>query len=141
MDEKVLVKGNAMKSVPAILIVVGLILGIGVSYLVEWYISDDYMVLFIMGCGAFLTIWGIVLFFYASCEICVTDRLIYGKTAFGARVAIPIDSVSAVGTISLVKGIFVGSSSGRIKFLCISNSEKIYRIISDILIKRQTYKR
>lgn len=143
MDEKILIKGNAtaLKLVPTIVVILGLIVGIGLSnYVVE--ISEDYLWPFTIGGGAILIVWGIVLFFYVnSCEICVTDRRIYGKAAFGAAVSIPKDSVTAVGTIALFKGISVGSSSGTIKFLYISNADEIYRTINDLLIERQSSKR
>lgn len=143
MEEKILVKGSAegIKFVPIILIVLGLILGIGVSYLITVPYNEEYMLPMTIGGGAILFVWGVILFFYVNnCEICVTDKRIYGKAAFGARVDIPLDSISAVGMISLLKGISVASSSGRIKFLYISNANNIHKVISDIVINRQDNK-
>ena len=70
-------------------------------------------------------------------QIVVTDKRVYGKTSFGKQVDLPLDSISAVGT-SLFKGIAVGTSSGRIKFLGISNRNEIYEEIKKILADRQS---
>ena len=70
-------------------------------------------------------------------QIVVTDKRVYGKTSFGKQVDLPLDSISAVGT-SVFKGIAVGTSSGRIKFLGISNRNEIYEEIKKILADRQT---
>lgn len=70
-------------------------------------------------------------------EITVTNKRIYGKRAFGRRVDLPIDSISAVG-VSALKGLAVGTSSGKIKFHMIQNRDEIHKAISDLLIVRQT---
>ncbi len=142
MEEKVLIKGNAqsLKLIPVIVIIIGTILGIGVSslFLVPPLDSETYMLPVPIIGGFILIVWGIVLLFYVNnCEICVTDKRIYGKAVFGVRVDIPVDSVSSVGTMQLFKGVSVASASGRIKFLYISNAEEIHKVISDILINRQ----
>ena len=69
-------------------------------------------------------------------QIVVTDKRVYGKTSFGKQVDLPLDSISAVGT-SLFKGISVGTSSGKISFLAISNRDEIYGEIKKILADRQ----
>ena len=58
-----------------------------------------------------------ILFYLAfrKSELVITDKRVYGKAIFGKRVDLPLDKVSAVGT-SFLKGIDVGTSSGRIKF-------------------------
>lgn len=109
MEEKVLIKGNAqsLKLIPVIVIIIGTILGIGVSslFLVPPLDSETYMLPVPIIGGFILIVWGIVLLFYVNnCEICVTDKRIYGKAAFGVRVDIPVDSVSSVGTMQLFKG-------------------------------------
>lgn len=141
MEEKILIKGDAqgLKLVPIIVIILGLLLGVGVSYMITVPFSEEYMLPFTIIGGIILVIWGIVLLFYVNnCEIVITDKRIYGKAAFGVRVDIPVDSISAVGTITIFKGISVASSSGQIKFLYISNANEIHKVISDILINRQT---
>ena len=69
-------------------------------------------------------------------QIVVTDKRVYGKTSFGKQVDLPLDSISAVGT-SVFKGIAVGTSSGKINFLGISNRDEVYEEIKKILADRQ----
>lgn len=71
-----------------------------------------------------------------SYEITVTDKRVYGKTAFGKRVDLPVDSVSAVGS-RWPKGISVATSSGKISFLMIKNRDEIHKCVSGLLIERQ----
>ena len=73
----------------------------------------------------------------AGCEIVVTDKRIYGKVAFGKRVDLPLDSVSAVATTAFTQGVSVSTSSGRITFLFLSKKEKIASTIRKLLIERQ----
>lgn len=70
-------------------------------------------------------------------EMVVTNKRVYGKVLFGKRVDIPNDSISAVSTISVLKGVAVASSSGRISFLLVKNANEIYDEINHILIERQ----
>ena len=71
-----------------------------------------------------------------SYEIVVTNKRVYGFTAFSKRIDLPIDSVSAIGS-SAFNGISVSTSSGRISFMLIKNRNEIHRCISDLLIERQ----
>ena len=140
MEEKIIIKGNAesVKLIPTILIALGLFVGVGISWWITVPYSEEYMLPVTISGGAILIVMGIVMMFYVnSCEICVTNKRIYGKASFGTRVDIPIDSVSAVGTIGWLKGISVASSSGAIKFLYIENSSEIHSAISKIIIARQ----
>lgn len=70
-------------------------------------------------------------------QITVTDKRVYGVAAFKRRVDLPLDSISAIST-SLLKGLSVASSSGRIIFIGIKNRDDIHKVISDLLIERQT---
>ena len=76
------------------------------------------------------------LYLWLNTEMVVTDKRVYGKTAFGKRVDLPLDSISAVGS-SLMKGITISTSSGRISFLPIKNRDDIHKRVSDLLIERQ----
>ena len=69
-------------------------------------------------------------------ELVVTDKRVYGRAAFGKRVDLPIDSVSAIGTMWL-KGISIATSSGKVAFLMIKNRDEIHKCVSDLLIDRQ----
>jgi len=139
MKEINIIKGTAekIKIVPLILICLGLFLGLFVSYLISVPYSEEYMLPFTIGGGAILIVSGIIMWFYVkNCEICVTNKRIYGKATFGNRVDIPIDSITAVGVIGWLKGISVSSASGFIKFLYISNYNEIHREISNLIMSR-----
>lgn len=77
-----------------------------------------------------------VILWLNSQELTVTDRRVYGKAAFGNRVDLPIDSISAVST-SVLKGLAVGTSSGKISFNLIKNQAEIHALISKLLMERQ----
>lgn len=82
----------------------------------------------------------IVLFIYwwlSSYALTVSDKRIYGKTSFGKRVDLPVDSISAVST-SILKGIAVATASGKIVFKLIQNRDEIHSEISNLIINRQT---
>lgn len=58
-------------------------------------------------------IGGLIFLWLRSYELTVTDKRIFGKVAFGKRVDLPVDSVSATATIQLLKGVAVSTSSER----------------------------
>ena len=77
--------------------------------------------------------------FYAwasKIEIVITDRRVYGKTVFGKRVDLPLDSISAIG-VGMFKKITVSTASGVISFPMIKNRDEIHKVLSDLLIARQ----
>ena len=78
----------------------------------------------------------VIRWWFGSMEIVVTDKRVYGRAAFGKRVDLPIDSISAVA-ISFLHGITVATSSGKISFKFIENNEEVHKIISNMLVKRQ----
>lgn len=82
----------------------------------------------------------IVEWWLGSMEIVVTDKRVYGKAAFGKRVDMPFDSISAI-SLSAMKGIAVATSSGKIAFKFIKNNREVHAEISKLLIGRQNEKR
>ena len=87
----------------------------------------------------------IPMLFYIICrllianELVVTDKRVYGKIAFGKRVDLPLDSISAVAlTITLLQGISISTPSGRISFYFIEKRKEFHREISNLIINRQT---
>ena len=92
------------------------------------------IVLFVLFCGC-------IYFLLRSYELTVTDKRIFGKVIFGKRVDLPFDSISSTSTISLFKGVAVATSSGRISFLAVKNSEEIFDKINALLIERQKAKK
>ena len=95
---------------------------------------------FIIPVAALALIGGLIYLWLRSYELTVTDKRIYGKVAWGKRVDLPVDSVSATATIRLFKGVSVSTSSGRISFLVIKNADEIYTIMNNLLIERQQEK-
>ena len=90
--------------------------------------------------AAFALIGGLICLWLRSYELTVTDKRIYGKVAWGKRVDLPVDSVSATATIRVLKGVSVSTSSGRISFLVIKNADEIYKVMNNLLIERQQEK-
>lgn len=89
---------------------------------------------------ACIAVLGVIHLWLNSYELTVTDKRIYGKIAFGKRVDLPVDSVSATATVSLLKGVAVSTSSGKIKFLVMKNAEEIYKVLNTLIIERQSQK-
>lgn len=137
MEEKTIIIGKPNRN-KALLIVIGVIAALLFVFALFNNGSFGDLVIPAIILAIILTIAVIILFVYTNnCEITVTDKRILGKAAFGKRVDLPLDSISAVSTISLLKGIGVSSSSGTIKFLYISNADDIHRIVSELLVERQ----
>lgn len=81
---------------------------------------------------------GILVYFWLrSYELTVTNKRVFGRVAWGKRVDLPMDSISAIATVNLLKGISVSTSSGRISFLLVKNASEIYEVINNLLITRQ----
>lgn len=92
--------------------------------------------------GILLIVLGIIIYFSGRCcEMLVTDKRISGVAIFGNRVDIPINSVTAIGVISWLKGITVSSPSGFIKFFYIANYNEIHKEISNLIFKRTSNKK
>lgn len=101
---------------------------------------DIYGLFAIIPFVALSLIGGLIYFWLHSYELTVTDKRIYGKVAWGKRVDLPVDSISATATIKTLKGVSVSTSSGKIKFLVMKNADKIYNVINELLINRQQEK-
>ena len=69
-------------------------------------------------------------------EMTVTNLRVYGKSAFGKRVDLPMDSITSVGTCAF-NGIAVATSSGYIRFRKIANRDEIHHELSKLLMNRQ----
>lgn len=109
--------------------------GEAISGAFRWYLLPS-----LIPFGVFLVIGALVYFWLRSYELIVTDKRIYGKVAWGKRVDLPVDSVSATSTIKFLKGVAVATSSGKISFLVIKNAEDIYNTINKLIIERQQKK-
>ncbi|MDD4510213.1 MAG: SHOCT domain-containing protein [Oscillospiraceae bacterium] len=136
MNEKELIKGNAssIKNMPIIIMIIGAII-VAVPFVMVQIIHEGSSVPVVI--GAITILVGLILWLYISrCSIVVTDKRVYGTAAFGTRVDLPLDSISAVGT-SALNGISVASASGSVKFLGFANNTEVHKVISDLLINRQ----
>ncbi len=79
----------------------------------------------------------LIIYLYASkMQITVTDKRVYGKAAFGKRVDLPLDSISAIAT-GAGKGLAVAASAGKIKFTRMERRDDVHKEISDLLVTRQ----
>lgn len=103
----------------------------------ESYYSSGTVYFYMFWLGLVLIADNVILFLYVgNSEMHVTNFRVYGKTAFGKRVDLPIDSVSAVG-MHFPKAVSVGTSSGKISFILLENQEAVHKAISQLLIERQ----
>ena len=105
------------------------------EYLGEMF--SRYGILCFFGALVFFIILGLV--FYCTARkvtLTVTDKRVYGTTAFGKRVDLPLDMISAVGT-GMFKSIAVTTTSGTIRFSFVENRDSIHAAISQLLVDRQ----
>ena len=89
-------------------------------------------------CGRPLLIISVVFYFWMSnCSLTVTNKRVYGKAAFGKRVDLPLDKISATATGGF-NSLTVSTSSGRISFWLLKNRNEVIDVVSRLLIERQT---
>lgn len=79
----------------------------------------------------------IIYLWLKSYELTITDKRAYGRAAFGKRVDLPIDSVTAIA-LGWLKAIKITTPSGGISFKLIKNRDEMYKVISDLIIERQS---
>lgn len=149
MDEKKIISGEFYNPTP-ILIGGGIFALLTLIYSLWWWghlehtnheiingIRYGYFdPFFFIGIPVFIIFIG-VYFWIGRCEISVTNKRIYGKSVMGQQVDLPMDSISAVGTVAIFHGISVSTSSGRIKFMLVKNSTDVFNSISNCLRERQ----
>lgn len=158
MKDQILIKSEKCntKKLLAIFIIIGIIAAIGWCFIavysmvpysgidesIERLFTSDIFALFVaLIIGLVPIVIGVILYYWlGSYKLTVTPHRIYGTVAFGKRVDLPVDSVSATAT-SAFHGISVATSSGRISFLFIKNASEIHETINDLLIKRQEEKK
>ncbi len=145
MDEKILIRSEKMNTANfllkwfAIAAAPFFALGIVVAIINVEKDASVLLVPFASGVifGTVLTIPAIIFYFmYKKMELIVTDKRVYGFAAFGKRVDLPMDSITAIST-SMLKGIGVSTASGRIKFAFIKNRDEIQRVLSKQIMDRQ----
>lgn len=135
--EKVIIKGNKSSAAK-----VGIIGGVIVAVIVFVICISIYEIqyywdtsLFGAAVGGLLV--GLLLYFWlGKMELVVSNKRVYGSAAFGKRVDLPIDSITAVGT-SWLNGIDVTTASGAIKFKLMKNNAEVHAAISKLIVDRQ----
>ena len=113
----------------------------------KYYLSDgdgDFLMTFwfdfLVGfCGPMLIAF-LPFLWLKNYELTITDKRAYGRAAFGRRVDLPVDSISAIGR-GWLKNIKISTASGGIKFFLIKNRDKMYEVISNLIIERQSKQR
>ena len=161
MEEKILVEGrlgNAIKKIRNFFWFIGIVAGgiMGV-YTISTYVDyvdyatrhsgrwSDWMISTVVTFTIITIIFFIIPFIVgiivysglSKIQIVVTDKRVYGRTAFGKQVDLPLDSISAIGT-GMFSSIAVATSSGKITFWGISNRDEIHKAISGLLQSRQS---
>ena len=158
MEEKVLIKSEQydVKKITNTIVKIGVILSVIlliviIGYYIAMFRTDfvyfirniiwEYVIFALLPVFVVTVVIPMLIYFWLhSYEMTVTDKRIYGKGAWGKRVDLPVDSVSAISTIRILKGVAVATSSGKIKFLVIKNSNAIYDVLNNLLIERQAKK-
>ena len=108
------------------------------------YIFDGFFDEGLLPCLAIYAVWMlialIIWLILSRCEMVVTNYRICGRAMFGRRVDLPLDSVTATGTIRWLRRVSVSTSSGWISFGFIRNSNEVFSIITQTVIARQRIK-
>lgn len=146
MEEKILIKSKQydvkkfLKIMLYISISVSLFLVCLFGIYCNYHFDFTLMISLLSGFISFILIGCLPYFWLRSYKLSITDKRVYGKVAWGKRVDLPVDSISATAMIGLFKGISVSTSSGRISFLLIKNANEIYTVINNLLLERQQMK-
>lgn len=107
--------------------------GGGEEFLFSRYIGDLYFWTIPLILFALSVVIGIILIVvFADNEIIVTENRVIGKCAWGKRVELPINQVTAIA-MGGIKGVAVATASGLIKFSFIKNRDEIFNTVSGLL--------
>lgn len=104
----------------------------------DYFFSDYYYYGYVLLIGVVSII--VALIIKAStekCEIIVTDKHVYGQTANGRKVDIPLNQITYIKSCSF-HGVSVKASSGVNKFYLLENHEEVMKAISFLLINPKT---
>lgn len=147
MEEKKLIEGkfsktNILAIISAVIAVITLLYSIwwdsrihsmGASYYHE---CIDYYAPFLYFGVPMLILTAIFYFWMSNCSLTITNKRVYGQAAFGKRVDLPFDMISATATGGF-NSISVATSSGKISFWLLNNRNEVFEVISNLLIERQ----
>lgn len=142
MNEKIIVASESSKKNTPAFISLGLafiffLIGCVVAGHPVDFLEGEYLVPFILmwtciAVAIFSFIW------LNSCKLVITDKRIYGKAAFGKRVNLPVDMISAVAT-GIFNSFSVSTSSGKITFYLLKNISEINAAVIKLLNDRQMH--
>ncbi len=82
-----------------------------------------------------LVLFFLLSFGFGGYKITVTEERIYGTTAFGKKIDLPLSSISKIGIIKSLKGFYVVAASKKISFLLFKNNEQLFAITKELLTK------
>ncbi len=148
MEERILVEGKFSKNnTPAISSAVIALLTLICSFLVDhergWYGDGtwndrlkNFNLFFYFGIPL-LIFTAFFYFWMSNCSLTVTSKRIYGKSAFGVRVDLPLDMISATA-MGMFNSIAIATASGKISFWLLKNCNEVFSVISNLLIERQS---
>lgn len=139
MEDKIIIKSERYKVKKVFIF--ALIIGIALSLLTYFHIFirivfEYFLLSILFGIGGAEIFALIIYFWIKSYELNITEKRAYGFAAFGRRVDLPVDSVSAIG-LGWLKSIKITTASGKISFLLIKNRDKMYDTISNLIVERQ----
>ena len=137
MDEKVIIEAKSNK-LNIFLIIVGLVAVAFIVLGIDMALAGDSntWLWFAIALGCII-VDAVIFGAFSNCKIIVTDKRIFGRVVFGRTIDLPLDSISAIATTSITKGVSVSTSSGRITFFFLPKRKDISNEIRNLLIKRQ----
>ena len=108
------------------------------------YIFDGFFDEALLPCLAIYVGWMliavIIWLLLSRCEMVVTNYRVCGRAWFGRRVDLPLDSITATGTVRWLRRVSVSTASGWISFGFIRNSQQVFSVITQTVIGRQRIK-
>ena len=140
MEEKIIIQSKQanIKQTSRIIALIGMVVALGIAVIMWSEYIFSAVITYSLGFGALPFVIIAIIFYILATKVklTVTDKRVYGTTAFGKRVDLPLDMISAVGT-GMFKSIAISTTSGVIKFSFMENRDAIHTAISKLLIDRQ----
>lgn len=131
MEEKQIIESKSCYKKFFIFIII-----IGFIFIITQIMQGDDQIIPVEYIGLFLIILGTIMIIYTKIiKLYVTNKRVYGIGLFKKRIDLPISNISAV-SISLCKGISIGTSAGHIRFFGIANNKDIHKEIIKLLDNR-----
>ena len=76
-------------------------------------------------------------YIYSHRVIVVTDKNVYLKTAFGGKIAFPIDKITAYGTAKIFFQIHIHAIRGTFRLLLVWNNDEIEKILDKVVNRKK----